>query len=166
MLKISNLYTACLVILHKLQHLVLLIIYHVSICSVCSLYPTPAFSNVQRCLSRWSLPWASSVVRSARPIEGPWQGLGRPSGPQQCSPDSNSRWKTGSASETHKHTPSRSCLDTVSICSPNGFLLPRRSSPILSGLGYCQFVFIKITISARHWEISETTNLVLMKRRH
>lgn len=80
------------------------------------------------------------------------------------SPDSNSPWETGSASETS--TPSRSCLDTVSICSLNSFLLPSHSSPILSGLSYCQFVFIKITISARHWEISETTNLVLMKRRH
>lgn len=61
-------------------------------------------------------------------------------------------------------------LQDVQTLSPsvplNSFLLLRQRAPMLSGLSYCQFVFIKITILARHWEISETTNLVLMKRRH
>lgn len=57
-------------------------------------------------------------------------------------------------------------VETLSLSVPsNSFLLPGRSSPCLSGLSYCQFVFIKITILARHWEIRETMNLVLMKRR-
>lgn len=56
-------------------------------------------------------------------------------------------------------------VETLSLSVPsNSFLLPGRSSPRLSGLSYCQFVFIKITILARHWEIRETMNLVLMKR--
>lgn len=57
--------------------------------------------------------------------------------------------------------------ETLALSVPgNSFLLLGPSSSLLSGLSYCQFIFIKITILARHWEIRETTNLVLMKRRH
>ena len=57
--------------------------------------------------------------------------------------------------------------ETLALSVPgNSSLLLGPSSSLLSGLSYCQFIFIKIAILARHWEIRETTNLVLMKRRH
>lgn len=81
-----------------------------------------------------------------------WEGLQAPI----SSPDTNSPRETGSTSKLA----STHLLQDVWTLSPsvplNSFPLPRQRAPILSGLSYCQFVFIKFTILARHWEISET----------
>lgn len=98
---------------------------------------------------------ASSVVRSVGLWEGPWWGWEGLQAPIS-SPDTNSPRETGSTSKLA----STHLLQDVWTLSPsvplNSFPLPRQRAPILSGLSYCQFVFIKFTILARHWEISET----------
>lgn len=96
-------------------------------------------------------------------IEDLREGWGNPSGPQ-VSPDA-SRPQEMARKQGHTfsmllrhHLHLFPC--TASSCRANALL------PFLSGLSVCQVVFINITNLARHWEGSETANMVLMKRRH
>lgn len=125
--------------------------------SVCCFYPTPASASGRSQTSRRGGLWVPRVSR----VRG---GVGRASGPLALLIPAAPRRQDAPMRQARAHL--LRAVETLSLSVPiNSFLLPGRSSPLLSGLSYCQFVFIKITILARHWEIRETTNLVLMKRR-
>lgn len=113
MLKISHHCMAYLPILYKLHHPVFLILPGSSLLSLL-FAPHSRCTSAESQRSRWGLRWAPR----ARGL-GWWRvpGGGEEGLSPRSSPDLNSPWEAGHAPETRKRTPSRSCLDTVSICS-------------------------------------------------